>query len=82
MRWVLIALILAGCAAPQDPPAPPVVVPEALRSCPPPHAAPAAIGRWVTPERLRAAYAAERAARLADEAALRECLRVLFAVSH
>jgi hypothetical protein len=72
MRRMLLAIALAGCAAP-NPPAPPVTVPEAMRSCAPPHAAPAAIGRWVTPERLRAAYEAERRARLADEAALREC---------
>jgi hypothetical protein len=68
--FAYLALLLASCATP---PPPAVDPPEAAHACPAPAAAPAALPRWVSPEWLRAAYEAERAARMADEAALREC---------
>jgi hypothetical protein len=70
MRRLALLLVLDGCAT-QPPPA--VAPPEAAHACPAPVAAPGPLPRWVSPERLRAAYEAERAARVADEAALRAC---------
>jgi hypothetical protein len=72
MRRLTLLLILAACT---PPPPPAVAPPEAAHACPAPVAAPGPLPRWVSPERLRAAYDAERAARVADEAGLMACGR-------
>ena len=73
MRRVALAVALTGCQAPPPPAPVHVNIADDLRTCQQAHWAPGPVPALTTPAHLRAYANAEHLARLADEAALREC---------
>ena len=74
MKRIALAVALTGCQAPPPPtPVQHIAIPDDLRTCQQAHEGAGPVPALTTPEHLRAYAWAEHRARLADEAALREC---------